>query len=78
MKRSTKAYSLAIAGYILTLLAYSILTALLASALGIPSILTGILNFLIVFAFCVSPWYHEYLDWLEEQALKYLPKGKDA
>lgn len=78
MKRSTKAYTLAIVGYIITLLAYSFLTAFLATALGIPTMLTGILNFMVVFAFCVSPWYHKYLDWLEDQALKVLPQEKDV
>lgn len=78
MTRNTKAQVIAVTGYILTLLAYSFLAAFIAAALGVPPVLTMVLNFLIVFGFCMSPWYHRYMDWIEDLALKALPEDKNV
>lgn len=78
MTRDTKAIVIAVTGYVLTLLAYSFLMVFIGKALAIPVAALSIINFVVVFAFCVSPLYRKYLDWLEELALKHLPKGKDV
>lgn len=78
MTRDTKAIVIAATGYVLTLLAYSFLMVGIANAVGIPTAALAVFNFVVVFAFCVSPLYRKYLDWLEDLALKYLPKGKDV
>ncbi len=74
MTRNTKALVLTAVGYVLTLLAYSFLAAFIAMAIGFPPMLTGAINFAVVFAFCMSPWYHQYMDWLEDLALSVLKK----
>jgi len=78
MTRTTKAEIIAITGYVLTLVAYSFLAAFLFTLLGLPVFVQMIFNFVVVFSFCVSPWYRRYLDWMEELALKYLPKDADV
>lgn len=78
MTRNTKAIVIASVGYVATLLAYSFLMVFIAKVLAIPIMAISIVNFVVVFAFCVSPLYRRYLDWLEEQALKHLPKGENV
>lgn len=78
MTRNTKAAVIAALGYVLSLLAYSFLMVLIGKALAIPVAALSIINFIVVFAFCVSPLYRRYLDWMEEQALEHLPKDKNV
>lgn len=74
MTRTDKARAWSVAGYIVSLIVWAMVFAAFGLLVGFPPLLTGFLNFCIVFAFCISPWYHQYMDWLEDVALKYLKK----
>lgn len=78
MTRINKARAWSVAGYIVSLLVWAIVFALFGVLLGIPPMVTGFLNFCLVFTFCMSPWYHQYMDWLEDLALSVLKKDGNA
>lgn len=42
----------------------------IVTLLNIPSLVTGIISFTVVFGFLQSPWYTSYTDWVEDQLEK--------
>lgn len=77
MTKSDKAEAWAVVGWGIILLIWCVVVGLIVAPLGIPPLITGGLNFIIVFAFFVSPWYTRYTRWMEDRVLEIL-KRKDS